>query len=358
MCEKLQKLQSNRAIRISVRDKIPFALTSFLSSSIWKPTEKKNKQTVDTICFVGYSRYNTFYLIAYANNGIIIVSTRMPAMTDAMIFLIFLLYIATPLFLKSLKGCDKMPVLFGLTLIIIVFLRFSKSSGKNARQKSAEFWKREREANLVPAKDLSSLDYLTVPYASLPFHYWMPGPDEPLKTASAPLHTASADFSGTADALPESVQDSTYTLSAEHIAPLSEELSEVEHAICMLSGKRILNLTGITNTELRLTYGTVNLDPLTDYDQNFTALIRALQKWGALLVSSGDYESAITVLSYAVSIGSDIAGTYTLLGRLYKAGGELSKIEALKVSAEQLTTLMKPSILRDLEQLLTEPLHE
>lgn len=246
-----------------------------------------------------------------------------------------------------------MPILFGLTFIILIFMQFSKSRQKNAKQTSEEFWKREREANLVPSKDLSSLDYLTIPYSSLPFCYWAPGANGPERLAHAASHTASNDLSGELSVLPDAVQESSYTLSAEHIAPLSEELAEAEHAICELSGKRILNLTGISNTELRLTYGTMNLDPLTAYDQNFTLLIRSLQKWGALLVSSGNYNDAVTVLSYAVSIGSDIAGTYTLLGRLYKSKGELQKIEELKQSAEQLTTLMKPSIIRDLDQLLT-----
>ena len=72
---------------------------------------------------------------------------------------------------------------------------------------------------------------------------------------------------------------------------------------------------------------------------------------GTQLVSAGNPSDAITVLSYAVSIGSDIAGTYALLARLYKEQGQLQKIEELKVSAEALTTLMKPSILRDLEQI-------
>lgn len=246
-----------------------------------------------------------------------------------------------------------MPILFGLTLIILVFLYFSKSRQKNAKQKSEDFWKRERASNLVPAKDLSSLDYLTIPYGSLPFRYWAPGATAPERIGSTPIHLTSSGDSDVVNELPQSVQDTTYTLSAEHIAPLAEEIAEAEHSICALSGKRILNLTGISNTELRLTYGTANLEPLTACDQNFTALIRSLQKWGALLVSSGNYTDAITVLSYSIGIGSDIAGTYTLLGRLYKANGELSKIEELKTSAEELTTLMKPSIIRDLDQLLT-----
>ncbi len=286
------------------------------------------------------------------------VSTRIPATTAAMIFLCFLLYMDTPLFLKALKGCDKMPLLFSLTFIILVFLFFRKSRQKNTGHKSEEFWKREREAGFVPAKDLTSLDYLSIPYSSLPFRYYTPGTDGPERIGTIPSQQLSPDSAEASPELLEVAQSSSYMLAAEHIAPLAEELAEAERSVCALSGKRILNLTGISNTELRLTYGTASLEPLTVCDQNFTVLIRTLQKWGALLVSSGNPEDAVTVLSYAVSIGSDIAGTYTLLARLYRDRGELSKIEALKSSAELLTTLMKPSILRDLELLTAGLLQE
>ena len=271
-----------------------------------------------------------------------------------------------------------MPILFGLTLIIIVFIAFSKSRDKNAKKSSGEFWKKERESQFVPKKDISSLDYLTIPYASLPFRHYMPGNGRPVaitgNTASSASPTDFSDETGhfsVVDAKPEKhyeenallseiasetaasadVSGTVYTRAPEHRAPLSDELANTELELCKLADCRIINLTGISNTELRLTYGTANLDPLTTYDHNFTVLIRTLQKWGTLLVSAGKKDDAVTVLSYAVGIGSDIAATYATLARLYKERGELSKIEELKTSAEELTTLMKPSILRDLEQL-------
>lgn len=269
-----------------------------------------------------------------------------------------------------------MPILIGLSLIIIVFLHFSKSREKNAKKNSEEFWKKERESQFVPKKDISSLDYITIPYATLPFRYCTPG-SSALRPAAHDTSTVSvhpsvvSDESGVLsvasvktdkhlvvdELLSELTADDTdshsssYVRAPEHTAPLAEELATVESELCKLTDSQILNLTGVSNTELRLTYGTANLELLTSYDQNFTVLIRTLQKWGTLLASAGRPEDAVTVLSYAVSVGSDIAGTYALLARLYKERGELSKIEELKVSAESLTTLMKPSILRDLEQI-------
>lgn len=268
-----------------------------------------------------------------------------------------------------------MPILFGLTLIIIVFIQFSKSRGKNAKKNSEEFWRKERDSKFVPRKDISSLDYISVPYSFLPFRYYTPGSGKIARLSHNPAPvSAPADFtddSGSFSVVSEpsdaqrianellseldtsdvSVPEITYARTPDHSAPLVEELAGVELELCKLADSKILNLTGISNTELRLTYGTANLDLLTAYDQNFTVLIRGLQKWGTLLATAEKKEDAITVLAYAVSIGSDIAGTYALLARLYKEQGEFQKIEALKESAEALSTLMKPSILRDLEQI-------
>ena len=250
-----------------------------------------------------------------------------------------------------------MPTLIGLTLIIIAFLYFSKSRGSNNQKKSRDFWKKERDSQFVPKKDISSLDYIVIPYDTLPFSYHTPGSSAPASPDHFGTETSSpADFthtSGTFSQLSDTElpADSSYVRAPEYTAPYLEELAGVEKEICALADSRILNLTGISNTELRLTYGTANLDPLTSYDQNFTTLIRALQKWGTLLASAGRQTDAITVLAYAVSIGSDIAATYALLSRLYKELGEPEKIVELKDSAKKLTTLMKPSILRDLEQI-------
>lgn len=257
-----------------------------------------------------------------------------------------------------MKGFDKMIILFCLTFIIIVFFNFSKSRDKNGKQKKQEFWNKERQSQMVPRKDLSSLDYISIPYSTLPFRYYMPGTDQTVRitapAVSEDIPSDIADDSAEFNVLSGEITDTLSSSASRYIAPLSEELAGVEQDLCALASARIINLNGISNTELRLTYGTANLEPLSIYDQNFTTLIRTLQKWGTLLTSAGKPDDAITVLSYSVSIGSDIAGTYALLARLYKERGEFGQIEELKVSAEKLNTLMKPSILRDLEK-LTEP---
>lgn len=220
-------------------------------------------------------------------------------------------------------------LILAIAIIILVSVRFGKPAGaKEAEQKRKEFWEREREADRTPKKDISGLDYLTVPVSALPFHFEAAVPEPDTATVTpAPLS-----------------DDLLSTLPKE----LKQELSYTEKQILKLTGKRIKNFTGLSNTDLKLAYGAANLPILSTCDQNFTVLVRTLQKWGTLLCEADCKEDAITVFSYAVSIQSDITATYVTLANLYAEAGQPEDIHALIKQAEKLPTLLNDSLLRSL----------
>ena len=111
-------------------------------------------------------------------------------------------------------------IIFVLFLIFIGF-RFKKT---NADQDTIneKFWEREREANATRRKDISNLNYITIPEDLFPFN----------------LNT------------------------------------DVENSLSALKGKKMLNLTGKTNTDIKLEYGMQNLEELSQYDDNFTEFVR------------------------------------------------------------------------------------
>ena len=139
-----------------------------------------------------------------------------------------------------MKGCDTMPILIGLTLIIIVFLYFSKSRGEKAKKNSRDFWQKERESQFVPRKDISSLDYIAIPFESLPFCYYRPGTGTPVKLSdSSGSGDLPADFSesdGTFSVVSENAlsANSSYSRAPEFVAPYAEELAGAEQEICAL----------------------------------------------------------------------------------------------------------------------------
>ena len=117
-----------------------------------------------------------------------------------------------------------------------------------------------------------------------------------------------------------------------------------------LSTQPIVNLTGFTNTDLKLEYGTANITPLSQYDQNYTTLVRTLQQWAELLLKAELKEEAETVLSYAISIGTDVSHTYYCLAEIYADRAEYDKIAGLIHQAEGLRSALRGSIVRTLQE--------
>lgn len=218
------------------------------------------------------------------------------------------------------------PAILLSVIVLIIWIRYEiKKSGRSDEKESKSFWEKENEANFARKKDLSSLDYITIP-DSLGFE----PPEESAGTSSS-----AAASEGT-----------------------SKEISLIEKQISELSKKKIVNFTGITNTRLKLEYGAANLELLTEYDQNYTLLVRTLDKWSSLLLNESESvdESKNTqakkILEFAVSIKTDISQSYFNLAKIYKSDGQPERISELIKTAENLNSLSKEHIIKGLKEIL------
>lgn len=193
----------------------------------------------------------------------------------------------------------KIPGCLVLVVIFIVWLHYKL---KKSSPKDDSFWEKETLANSSRKKPLDNLHYITIPENSLPFFY-----------------------------------------------NFDKKLDEIQEHIMELSKKPIVNLTGVTNTELKLAYGAANLDTLSEYDENFTELARTLYEWAKRFNELGINDDAISVLEFGVNCKTDIYNHYMLLGRLYVETGQEHKIPALINAANELNSLNKDRIIKDLE---------
>lgn len=185
--------------------------------------------------------------------------------------------------------------------ILFLVLRHNVNKDRSAPNTSREaILERESRANNTRKQDISNLDYIRIPIEQLPF-----------------------DICKSPDAM------------------------SAEKNIRDLCSRDILNLTGISNTELKLEYGPANLDKLTQCDDNFTRLVRALQQWGQCLYNENMMPEATIVLQYSVDIGSDIRNTYHLLATIYANDQQL--LMKLREQANNLRSLSKDSILANIE---------
>ena len=113
-------------------------------------------------------------------------------------------------------------------LVFIAILTYYLKKNDSAQAKIEEdFWNKERKANAVRKQDISKLDYITIPLEKIP---------QPLQTPC-------------------------------------------EEALFTLAKKPMLNLTGISNTDLKLQYGTANLTILSEYDNNFSEMVALLPEY-------------------------------------------------------------------------------
>ena len=193
--------------------------------------------------------------------------------------------------------------LLGLFIAIFAFVSFFRKRHDRLQQEADDnFWEREQQANFVRRKDISGLPYISIPFDS---------------------------FS---------------------IGAFSDmQLSELESALDTFREKKILNLTGQSNTDLKLQYGPANLAALTEYDQNFTDMLQFFTKYVNRLIELNHLDAAIPVLEFCIECGSDISVHYTLLADYYMQNGKSYKIDELRKKASALNSLTKASILQKLD---------
>lgn len=188
---------------------------------------------------------------------------------------------------------------------IFIFMKFTSEKPDNGIK---SFFERERKADSTLRKPLDDLPFVKVPLDQIP----MPEP------------------------------------------AVNEKCAALIGELKILSEKKIVNLTGITNTDLKLQYGAPNLPILTEYDQNFTSLCRSLYDLGCEYKNAAKSDEAIATFNAAVSVGTDISATYTDLAQMYAEKGLYVEIQRLINCADNIRSLTKRSTITKLQNILDQ----
>lgn len=192
----------------------------------------------------------------------------------------------------------------GIVIFFIFLIAYFRKRNTRAQSEiEAKFWERETEANHVRRQDISGLPYISIPLENFP-----------LNKCENP------------------------------------EIKECESLLKELSAKKILNLGGQTNTDLKLQYGTANLQILSECDENFVALCRILVRYAESLLSCDCPDEARTVLEFGISCGSDISKNYLLLADIYLAQNDACAYEDLLSQAKLLDSPLSAAILTRLKE--------
>ncbi len=179
-----------------------------------------------------------------------------------------------------------------------------RKQAKKRRKDNDNFWEREARSNSVRRKSLDGLNYVTIPLERFP----------------------------------------------THILNENSTVMECIGIVESLTDQKIVNLTGWTNTDLKLEYGTANITPLSEYDQNYTLLVRTLQKWADVLIESGYLAEASVLMEFAVSTNTDVSRTYYQLAEFWASHFEEERIPQLIRTAEGLRSSNRNAIVRYLKE--------
>lgn len=192
------------------------------------------------------------------------------------------------------------PFLAIFIIFLVILTYYIKKGTSDQAKVQEEFWEKERLSNITRKKDISKLDYITIPLKELP---------QKLNT-------------------------------------------DVEKQFFALAEKPMINLTGISNTDLKLMYGAPNLSALSEYDANFTDLVAILPEYTSELLDAGLSENAQTLLEFAVSQKADSKRIFIQLASIYKEQLQFEKIKQLYDLAEELPELTKMAIQNELSTYL------
>lgn len=186
--------------------------------------------------------------------------------------------------------------LFLFITFLALLSYYIKKNNKTQEKVINDFLEKETMANHSRKQDISKLDYIIIPWDKLP----------------ANLETPS------------------------------------QKAFWKLKDKKLLNLTGISNTELKLQYGVSNLDTLSEYDSNFMDMVQLLPIYAKELIEQGYVSYAKELLEFGISCNADSRQIYFLLADIYKEENQANKIAMLIEKAQTLPELTKQAVLKQL----------
>ena len=195
------------------------------------------------------------------------------------------------------------PIFTTIAIVFAAFSIFMKRSRKSIDSDIKDLWALELKANNVRKQPLTDIEYIEIDFAALPFD----APDD------------------------------------------NDDIWVYQNKILALKDRKIVNLSGISNTDLKLRYGVANLEYLSSCDENFLELVKNLYLWANALVEQGRIDEAKQVLEYGVSIHTDVKSHYKLLADIYAADFDFQSIDRITAEAEKITASNRDAIVKMLK---------
>lgn len=192
------------------------------------------------------------------------------------------------------------------TIVLGFLIKYERRKhSRKTEASNTSFWSREDAANRVRRKDISQLPYIQIPFDELPF-----------------------------------------------IADATGEIKACQNQLLALKGIQMLNLSAMSNTDLKMEYGVANLPKLSDCDEACNNMYRIIANLGYYLSKEGYHDEAVAFLEFGINAGSDLSRNYYVLADEYLLARRYDDVKQLIVRAGTIQTPMKNIIIRELTKKL------
>ena len=119
-----------------------------------------------------------------------------------------------------------------------------------------------------------------------------------------------------------------------------------------LKDKRILNLTKMSNTDLKLEYGRNHLDEMQAIGENYVQLSILIVTIAEILYEAGEYNDAARILEYGIATKTDINKNYMLLADCYNMLGSTRQLTELREQVPTMGLTLERNILSHIDDLI------
>lgn len=131
---------------------------------------------------------------------------------------------------------------------------------------------------------------------------------------------------------------------------VAEKYQALEKKIRSSISLPMLSLSEMSNTDLRLNFGTANQPVIAQAEENYEAFLNFLYEYAVLMNEQGHPEEAILALEETVRLKSDICQHYFLLTDLYRAQADSHSLQRLTAVVEDMDSPSKQRILNYLSK--------
>lgn len=203
----------------------------------------------------------------------------------------------------------RLMLLPSILLLVWVLNHNIRRNNGTDKQAIASFLKHEDQVNATRKQDITNLPYVQIPFNTLPLDITL----NDVKNQS--------------------------------------KIEQYRKDLEALSQTKMLNLIGISNTELKEAYGPANLELLSMYDMNYGKYLRTLHLF-AQTISEEQPDKAVQIWEYCISIGTDISGTYEELGKHYLSHDHTEEFQKLYEAIPDPDSLGGKVIVQKLDRLV------